>query len=104
MTVWSMRTVCDRCSFEYSRRMMRKEATGSVVCYRCFDGAFDLKKHPQNRPARAKRESLPVPDGRPPIDLTELLATEDGQAILTESGEAIEDPPDQWTPYQSVGY
>jgi hypothetical protein len=85
MSVWDMRTVCDRCSFEYMRRQMRKETTGSVVCFRCYDGRFDLKRHPQNRPARPRREPSIVPDGRP--------------AIVVPGGDG-----DVWTPFQTQGY
>lgn len=53
---------------------MRKEATGSVVCGRCYDGRFDLKRHPQNRPARPRAEPSIVPDGRPDQTPAPLLA------------------------------
>lgn len=82
--------VCDRCSFEYKRREMRKETTGWLVCHSCYDGAYDLKNHPQNRPARPRREPTPVPDGTGPIDITDFLLREDSILLLTEDGQTIE--------------
>lgn len=67
MSVFDMWTVCDRCGFNYKRRNVRKESTGWVVCRRCDDGAYDLKRHPQNHPARAKSEMHLVPNARPDV-------------------------------------
>lgn len=94
--------VCDRCGFEYRQNAMRSEATGIIVCYSCNDGKFDRLRHPQNKPARARREGRPVPNGTAPIDTTMLLATEDGDLILTEDGRTIEVTPEVWTPSMSV--
>lgn len=88
MRGWS---ICDRCSFKYRRYQMRKESTGFVVCDACYDGVYDLVRHPQNRPAMPRREMLPIPDGRPQ-DQPRLwaLATEDSDYITTEDGLLIE--------------
>ena len=86
-------TICDRCSFKYRRRQMRKEATGFVVCQKCYDGKYDAVRHPQNRPFRPRRELLPIPDGRPQdIPPTPVLVLEDDTTgyLLTEAGEIIE--------------
>jgi ribosome-binding protein aMBF1 (putative translation factor) len=104
MSVWDAWSVCDRCAFEYRRREMRKESTGLLVCRSCYDGAYDSKRHPQNRPARSKREPTIVPDGTAPIDLTGYLVDEDGNYVLTEEGERIEVEPDVWTPRMSTYY
>lgn len=98
MSVWDGWSICDRCSFKYRRRMLHKEATGWVVCDACYDGKYDLVRHPQNRPARPRREMLPVPDGRP-MDGPQIsaLLTDELDFIVTEFGDMIElwtyDPP-----------
>ena len=65
MSVYDMWSVCDRCGFEYKRRELRKESTKFVNCQDCYDGKYDAKSHPQNRPPRQRRELRPVVDGRP---------------------------------------
>lgn len=102
MSVWDAWSVCDRCSFEYRRKEMQKESTGVLVCRSCYDGAFDIKRHPQNRAAPPKKEPSIVPDGTPPIDLTPLLATEDGPLIVSEDGLSLEVDDEVWTPRRST--
>jgi hypothetical protein len=102
MSVLDMWSVCDRCSFEYKRRFLRKETTGYVVCHSCFDGKFDRRNHPQNKPARSRLESRMVPDGRAPIDLSYYLAQEDLGALLQEDGGQILGSESVWTPSQST--
>lgn len=99
MDVWSL---CDRCGQKYYRRKLRKERTGFVVCAACYDGAFDLKIHPQNRPPRPRYESKKVPDGRPLQTLDTYLAKEDGEYLLTEDGKNLLVTQVVWTPSQSL--
>jgi hypothetical protein len=101
MSVLDMWSVCDRCGFNYKRRQLRKESTRFVVCATCYDGKYDLKSHPQNRPFRPRRELLPVPDGRAQQDLTVYLTLETGGFLLTESGNQIIVTGVVWTPSQS---
>lgn len=86
MNVWSL---CDRCGQKYYRHQLRKESTKLVVCESCFDGAYDLKKHPQNRPPRPRYESRKVPDGRQQQTLIDLLAQENSGLLLLEDGSEI---------------
>ncbi len=65
MSVMRGWTICDRCGFKYRRYQVRKEATNFVVCAACYDGVYDLVRHPQNKSALPRREMLPIPDGRP---------------------------------------
>jgi hypothetical protein len=81
--MWS---VCDRCGFDYKRRNLRKESTKFVVCSSCYDGIYDLKSHPQNRPFRPRRELLPVPDGRQIALILPVLVQENGAWLLTQDG------------------
>ena len=41
--------VCDTCGFIYPHRVMKLNSYGMLVCPTNWDGAFDLKNHPQNR-------------------------------------------------------
>lgn len=97
-----VRSLCDRCGFTYFRAQLRKEPHGTVVCKACYDGRYDIRAHPQNFPAGTRRESLPVPDGRAPIDLTDYLAQETSEFILQESGGPIIVSGPIWTPSQTA--
>ena len=39
----------DTCSFVYPHRVMELNSYNMLVCPTCFEGAFDLKNHPQNK-------------------------------------------------------
>jgi len=94
MSVMNMWSVCDRCGFDYKRRDLRKETTKFVVCSSCYDGRYDKKSHPQNRPFRPRRELLPVPDGRPQqIVPNNYMALEAGNLLLQENDSPIIPPP-----------
>jgi hypothetical protein len=83
---------------------MVKESTGYLVCRACNDGAYDSKRHPQLRSAPPRREPKVVPDARSPIDLTQVLASETLEVILTENESEVEVEPVQWTPRMSTWY
>ena len=98
LPVWSL---CDRCGQKYYRRQLRKESTGLVVCSSCYDGAYDLKKHPQNRPPIRRLESRKVPDGRQQASLTQYLAQENNAFLLLEDGSEIIVTQVTWNPSMS---
>ena len=41
--------MCDDCGFVYPHRVMKLNSYGMLNCPTCFDGAYDLKNHPQNK-------------------------------------------------------
>lgn len=96
-------TICDRCGFKYRRMFVRKEATNWVVCRSCDDGAYDLIRHPQNKPPPYRREMIPIPDGRPMDEVPiEMAGLEEGGFLLTEAGEYIEITIRSWDISQSI--
>ena len=56
--------MCDQCSFVYPHRVMQLNSYSLLVCQTCFDGAFDLKNHPQNKVADV-RDDPSIRDPRP---------------------------------------
>jgi len=102
MSVLNMWSVCDRCGINYKRRDLHKESTNLVVCSSCYDGAYDLKRHPQNRPGRPRLELKRVPDGRPQQNLDVYLTKEDTGLLLTEDNQSILVTPIQWNPSMSL--
>lgn len=99
LPVWS---VCDRCGFNFYRKTMRKEAYGVVVCRRCYDGAYDKLRHPQNRPPRNRLNPSVVPGGRAPLDDNTYLLTEDAQYLLQEDNGRITVEFQSWNPAMSA--
>ena len=41
--------ICDTCGFRYPHRVMKLNSYGMLICPTDYEGAFDLKNHPQNR-------------------------------------------------------
>ena len=56
--------MCDQCSFVYPHRVMQLSSYDTLVCQTCFDGAFDLKNHPQNKIPDV-RDDITIKDPRP---------------------------------------
>lgn len=56
--------MCDQCSFVYPHRIMQLSSYNTLVCPTCFDGAYDLKNHPQNRIADV-RDNPVIQNPRP---------------------------------------
>jgi|TARA_R110000822_G_scaffold1244_2_gene5536 hypothetical protein len=57
--------VCDICGFTYSHRNMKMNSYGLLVCPTDYDGAYDLKNHPQNKTASLRDEEF-IKNPRPP--------------------------------------
>ena len=101
MRAWS---ICDRCGFKYYSTQMRMESTGYIVCHRCDDGAYDLKRHPQNRPFRPRPELREIPLATTDDSFDNFLAVETGELLVTESGDQIFATQKLWTPSMSVAF
>ena len=56
--------MCDQCSFVYPHRVMQLNSYSMLVCQECFDGAYDLKNHPQNK-APDVRDNPVIKNPRP---------------------------------------
>ena len=56
--------MCDQCSFVYPHRVMQLSSYDTLVCQTCFDGAFDLKNHPQNKIPDV-RDDITIKNPRP---------------------------------------
>ena len=41
--------ICDTCGFRYPHRVLKMNSYGMLVCPTDYDGAYDLKNHPQNK-------------------------------------------------------
>lgn len=52
--------LCDRCSFQFRLKSLRKEWTGMMVCSKCFD-----EKPAELTPPVVRPEGVPVKDARP---------------------------------------
>lgn len=56
--------ICDVCGFRYKLNQLKKNSYGLMVCSYDYDGAYDLKNHPQNRSPRID-ERYYIKDARP---------------------------------------
>ena len=58
------KAMCDSCGFVYPMRVMKLSSYDTVRCPQCFDGAYDLKNHPQNK-APDVRDNPVIQNPRP---------------------------------------
>jgi|TARA_R110002020_G_scaffold310880_1_gene526526 hypothetical protein len=59
--------LCDICGFKYPHRILKMNSYGLMVCPTDFDGAFDLKNHPQNKAPNVKDDES-IRNPRPPLN------------------------------------
>jgi hypothetical protein len=98
MRAWS---ICDRCGFKYYSTQMALESTGVLVCHRCNDGKYDLKRHPQNRPFRPRPELREIRLATTDDSFDNFLATEADEVLTTEAGARLLVTQKLWTPDMS---
>ena len=58
------KAMCDICGFVYAHRQMRLNSYGMLVCPTDWDGAYDLKNHPQNKSPNV-RDDVVIQNARP---------------------------------------
>ena len=58
------KAMCDICGFVYAHRQMKLNSYGMLVCPTDWDGAYDLKNHPQNKSPNV-RDDTRVQNARP---------------------------------------
>lgn len=56
--------ICDTCGFRYKLNQLKKNSYGMMQCPTDFDGAYDLKNHPQNKSPRIDERYF-IQDARP---------------------------------------
>jgi len=59
--------ICDTCGFQYPHRVLNMNSYGMLVCPTDYEGAYDLKNHPQNRTANV-RDDESIRNPRPPLN------------------------------------
>ena len=68
------KAMCDICGFVYAHRQMKLNSYGMLVCPTDWDGAYDLKNHPQNK----------IPDVRDDITIRNPRPDTGGRNLLWE--------------------
>ena len=56
--------LCDICGFRYRLNQLKKTSYGAMVCPTDYDGAYDLKNHPQNKAPNTRRQIF-IENARP---------------------------------------
>ena len=59
--------ICDTCGFQYPHRVLKMNSYGMLVCPTDYEGAYDLKNHPQNKTANV-RDDESIRNPRPPLN------------------------------------
>lgn len=86
--------VCDICAFRYKLHTLKFNSYGMRVCDTCWDGAYDLKNHPQNKPPPFRPDPLPVHQPRPDVNQAlDYTARDDTQVspLVGGGGSRFED-------------
>jgi len=87
--------VCDQCGFAFKLRTLKRSSYGTLVCYTCFDGAFDLQNHPQNKtPDVTDDENLkdPRPERIEPPTGPSIISIGFPYKLNLDTGEVTIDP------------
>ena len=59
--------LCDICGFKYPHRILQINIYHLMFCPTDFEGAFDLKNHPQNKAPNVKDDES-IRNPRPPLN------------------------------------
>ena len=90
--------ICDMCGFRYSSDHKRKSSYGTIQCRVCFDGAYDLKNHPQNFPYPGPFDDPKMVEDPRPEAPTEVPVT----IVWSVETSSLVTIPDVWYPRKSI--
>lgn len=69
------KAICDQCGHMYKHRDLKMSSYGTLVCPSCYDGAFDLLNHPQNKAPANVFDHIAIRDPRPEVVFTTVTST-----------------------------
>jgi hypothetical protein len=76
--------VCDTCGFVYPHRVMKLNSYGMLVCPTDYEGAYDLKNHPQNRTPDV-RDNPAIRNPRPELNAERAVDWENATLIWEDT-------------------
>ena len=76
--------ICDTCGFRYPHRVLKMNSYGMLVCPTDYDGAYDLKNHPQNKTPDV-RDNPAIRNPRPELNAERNLDWESAASIWEDT-------------------
>ena len=76
--------ICDTCGFRYPHRVLKMNSYGMLVCPTDYDGAYDLKNHPQNKTPDV-RDNPAIRNPRPELHAERNLDWEAAASIWEDT-------------------
>ena len=62
--------ICDNCGFRCPYIEAKLTSYNTKVCQKCYDGAYDLKNHPQNKKPSNMHDDIAIRFPRPDVIIT----------------------------------
>jgi hypothetical protein len=76
--------ICDTCGFRYPHRVMKLNSYGMLICPTDYEGAFDLKNHPQNRVPNV-RDNPAIRNPRPESNNDRNIAWQNASSLWEDT-------------------
>jgi len=76
--------ICDTCGFRYPHRVMKLNSYGMLICPTDYEGAFDLKNHPQNRVPNV-RDNPAIRNPRPELNNDRNIAWQNASSLWEDT-------------------
>jgi hypothetical protein len=76
--------ICDTCGFRYPHRVLKMNSYGMLVCPTDYDGAYDLKNHPQNKTPDV-RDNPAIRNPRPELNVERNLDWEAAASLWEDT-------------------
>jgi hypothetical protein len=76
--------ICDTCGFRYPHRVLKMNSYGMLVCPTDYDGAYDLKNHPQNKTPDV-RDNPAIRNPRPELNTERNLDWEAAASLWEDT-------------------